>query len=315
MFEIVFLGTSASAPSVMRGLSAQIVMYNQYRFLIDCGEGTQRQILRSGVGFKRLDKILLTHGHLDHILGLAGLVSTFARWEAMERLEIWGGKWTLDRVEDLIFGVALRGARPPMKIDLYELRPGILMEDDSFCLRVFPVDHRGSDSFGFSFEQKSRRPFLNDQAEELEVPHGPERRELVAGRVVTLADGRTIHPDQVLGDAAPGVKLVVTGDVGRTGGLLRHVRDADTLVIEATYLDYEADLAGRFGHITAREAAELALAANVRGLLLTHLSRRYQERDVLDEAQAVFPDAIVVRDFDHFRIRRGEPLEKVEQRG
>ena len=124
MFEIVFLGTSASAPSVHRGLSAQVVKHDEFRFLIDCGEGTQRQILQSGIGFKRLNRILITHGHLDHILGLAGLLSTFSRWEAIDELEIYAGKWALDRIHDLLFGVVLRGARPPMALRLVEVRPG-----------------------------------------------------------------------------------------------------------------------------------------------------------------------------------------------
>src|SRR3989304_5085690 len=141
MFEFVFLGTSAAAPSIHRGLSSHVVMRDEYRFMIDCGEGTQRQILQSGIGFKRLDKILITHGHLDHILGLAGLLSTFARWEAMDRIEIWAGKWALERIHDLLFGIVLRGARPPLKIDLFEIKPGLLMEDDSFQLSAFPVTH------------------------------------------------------------------------------------------------------------------------------------------------------------------------------
>src|SRR4030067_717568 len=113
LFDIIFLGTSASAPSVHRGLSAQVVSFRDYRFLIDCGEGTQRQILQSGIGFKRLNKILITHGHLDHILGLAGLLSTFSRWEAIDELEIYGGAWALGRLHDLGFGVGVRGGRPP----------------------------------------------------------------------------------------------------------------------------------------------------------------------------------------------------------
>jgi ribonuclease Z len=310
VFEIVFLGTSASAPSIQRGLSAQVVITKDYRFLIDCGEGTQRQILRSGLGFRRLNKILLTHGHLDHILGLAGLISTFVRWGATEEIEIWGGRSTLDRVYDLIFGVVLRGTRSPVKIDLYEIEPGILMEDEDFSVTAFPVEHRGPDCFGFSFVQKSRRPFLAELAEALGVPRGPERKLLVSGQPVQLADGRIVQPEAVLGEAVPGCKLCVTGDVGRIANLVEHVRDADALVIEATYLHYELEMAQTFGHITARQAAELGQAANVENLLLTHLSRRYRESDVAAEASAVFPGAVVVRDFDHFRIRHGQSLER-----
>ena len=160
MFEIVFLGTSASAPSVHRGLSAQVVMHNEHRFLIDCGEGTQRQILQSGLGFKRMERILITHGHLDHILGLAGLVSTFTRWETIDRLEIWAGKWALDRIRDLLFNIVLKGARSPFELALKEIKPGMIFEDKSFTLTAFPVQHRGPGCFGAAFEEKSHRPFL-----------------------------------------------------------------------------------------------------------------------------------------------------------
>jgi len=279
-----------------------MVLHNEYRFLIDCGEGTQRQLLKSGMGFRRLDKVLLTHGHLDHILGLGGLVSTFSRWEAVDRLEIWGGRWTLDRVEDLIYGVVLRGARVPLQIEFYEIEPGVLMENDSFALRAFPVEHRGADCFGFAFEEKGRRPFLADKAEALGVPAGPERKWLVQGQAVTLEDGRVIHPDDVLGEWQPGAKLAFVGDAGNIENLFDEVRDADVLVIEATYLHHEAGLAREFGHLTARQAAELARQASVKQLVLTHLSRRNRERDVLAEAQAVFANTTIARDFDHIRV-------------
>ena len=304
MFEIVFLGTSASAPSVHRGLSAHIVMHREYRFLIDCGEGTQRQILRSGLGFKRLDKILITHGHLDHILGLGGLLSTLTRWEAIERVEILAGRAALRRIRDLVFGVVFGGEQAQLRIDLKELVAGPVVKGKSFELHAFPVTHRGGHCFGFTFQEKPHRPFLEEKAAALGIPHGPERRDLVQGSTIKLPSGVLVQPDEVLGPVEPGTKLVHVGDTGRTDDLLEHCRDADALVVEATYLQPEADLARRFGHLTAQQAAELAAAANVRRLYLTHLSRRYRERDVLAEARAVFSDTVVARDLDHFQVKR-----------
>jgi ribonuclease Z len=282
-----------------------MILHRQYRFLVDCGEGTQQQILRSGLGFKRLDKVLLTHGHLDHILGLAGLVSTLSRWETLDRLEIYGGHATLDRVHDLIFGVVLRGERPPVEISLVVLQPDdVILEDDKFRLVAFPVTHRGPGNFGFLFEEKARRPFLSEQAEALAVPFGPERTRLVRGEAVTLADGRIILPDDVLGETIPGTRYVHVADSGRTENLLDVCRDADALTIEATYTEEESDMARQFGHLTAARAAQLAIDANVKTLILTHLSRRYFERDILNEARAIFPNTYVARDFDHFQISR-----------
>ena len=304
LFEILFLGTSASAPSAKRGLSAQIIKHDEYRFLIDCGEGTQRQILQSGAGFKHLNRILLTHGHLDHILGLAGLLSTFMRWEAIDQLEIYAGRGTLDRVRTLLYDVVLRGVKPPMPLHLREIGPGVFFEGDDFTVSAFPVSHRGPDCLGFLFEGKARRPFLDAKATELGVPFGPERRDLVEGKSVSLADGRAVSPDDVLGPLQKGVKFVVIGDTGKTEDLLEACRDADALVIEATYLDAEADMAKEFSHNTAKRAAELARDAGVKKLILTHISRRYREKEVLAEAQAIFPNTVVARDFDSFQIKR-----------
>ena len=304
MFEILFLGTSASAPSAKRGLSAQVVKHDEYRFLVDCGEGTQRQILQAGLGFKNLNRILLTHGHLDHILGLGGLLSTFLRWEAVNELEIYGGRSTLDRVHDLLYGVVLRGKEPPMPLKMNEIKPGTFFETDDFTVTAFPVSHRGPDCLGYVFEGKARRPFLPEKADELGVPFGPERRDLVAGKEVTLPDGKRVKPDDVLGPLHLGTKLVVVGDAGKTENLVDVARDADALVIESTYLDEEAEMAGQFSHLTARQSAELAVKAGVKRLILTHISRRYREKDVLKEAQEVFPNAVVARDFDMFQIKR-----------
>jgi len=304
MLELVFLGTAASAPSIQRGLPAQMVLWRDERFLVDCGEGTQRQILRSGLGFRHLQRVLLTHGHLDHLLGLGGLVSTFARWEAVTRLAIYGGRATLDRVEDLLFRVVLRGARPPVPLEMLDIHPGVLLENPEFVVKAFPVSHRGPGCYGYLFREKARCPFLPEQAAALGVPIGPIRRELVNGKTVTLADGRIIRPEEVLGPERPGVAIALTGDAGRVDNLVEAVQGVDVLVCEATYLMRDAEMATRFGHLTAAQAAWLAREAGVRKLLLTHLSQRYRIREILDEVMPIFPEVSVVRDFDHYSITR-----------
>ena len=304
MFELVFLGTSASAPSVQRGLPSQVVIHNKHRFLVDCGEGTQRQILHSGLGFRKLNRILVTHGHLDHILGIAGLVSTYLRWEAMDKLEIYAGRNALERIDDLLFRVVIRGARPPFPIDLIPVDPGTIIEENDLTVTAFPVNHRGPDCFGFMFQEAGRRPFLSDKAEALGIPQGPWRRDLAQGLPATLPNGRVVQPDEVLGDFEAGTRLTIVGDTGDTESILPYCQDADGLVIEATYLEEEREMARQFAHLTAAEAARLAKNANVGQLFLTHISRRYRDRDVENEAKEIFPNATLVHDFDACQVKR-----------
>ena len=314
MFELVFLGTSASAPSIYRGLPALAVLAGEQRFLVDCGEGAQRQILRSGIGFKRLNRIFLTHAHLDHILGLGGLLSTYGRWEALEEIHIWGGLPAIERVQNLVYQVIFRRETPPVPIYFYRTLPHkTLFQGRKFSVRAFPVSHRGRECYGYIFEEESRRPFLADRAEALGVPAGPERRQLVAGETIALKDGRIVHPDDVLGDVIRGTKVVITGDLARTDNLHEAAQNADALVIEATYLDRDADIARQVGHITARQAAELARACQVKYLFLTHISRRYREFEVIREARKYFPNSYVARDLDHFAIFRDKLPQKVRR--
>lgn len=304
MFDVVFLGTSASAPSIDRGLSSALVLHREQRFMIDCGEGTQRQLLRSGMGFRKLDKILLTHGHLDHILGLGGLVSTFSRWESIDTLSIYGGCWALQRVGDLM-NVVLRGGEAEMGINYIPVTSGPVWEDEHLAISAFPVSHRGPGCFGYLFQEPSHRPFLAEKAELLGVPRGPERKKLVMGESIALQDGRIIHPEDVLGAEEEGTKYVHVGDAGSVSDLVSVCYHADALVIEATYTSAEAEMAAKFGHLTALQAAQLAAEAQVGTLFLVHISRRYSEREIYREAHAVFANTLVPRDLDCYRIGKG----------
>ena len=209
---------------------------------------------------------MLAWRHLDHILGLGGLISTFGRWEAIEEIEIWGGTWALDRVERLM-EVVFGPGRRPIRIEFCDVRRGVLLEDEAFVLSAFPVTHRGPGCFGYAFEEKSRRPFLAHRAEALGVPRGPERGRLVRGEPVTLDDGTVIQPQDVLGPEQAGARLVFVGDAATTRNLHSEAQGADVLVIEATYLSRERDLAHDFGHLTALEAAELARDARAKTLM------------------------------------------------
>lgn len=308
MFELAFLGTSASAPSVHRGLSSAIIMANEYRFMIDCGEGTQRQILRSGLGFRRLDRILLTHGHLDHILGLGGLASTLGRWEALEELNIYGGATALARVHGLMDVVFGPNQMPKVGVSLNLIEPGEIFAAKNFTLAAFPVQHRGDGCFGFTFMERSRRPFLAERAEALGIPNGPVRRDLANGATVTLPDGRVIEPEAVLGEPQRGAKLCFIGDISHTGPLHKIVEGADLLAIEATYLEADRDLARSHGHITATAAARLARNSGVKQLVIHHVSRRYSTHEIVAEAQAIFPNTHVASDFDHYRVSKEKPV-------
>lgn len=305
MFELIFLGTGASAPSVDRNLSASLVIHEGRRFLIDCGEGTQRQLLKGGVGFRGFSNIFLTHGHLDHILGLGGLVSTFRRWKICPRLEIYGGRAALARVRALM-RVVQRGESLLPELEYIEVTPGRVMMDERLEIAAFRVRHRGGECFGYSFCERERRPFLVEEAERLGVPEGPERSKLVRGESVTLTGGTIVHPHQVLGKPIRGTKLAYVGDAGRTDGLVEAARGADALVIEATYTSIHRGLAMRFNHLTAAQAATVAQEAGVKRLFLHHISRRYQGQEILAEAKAIFPNTIVARDLDRFQISKAQ---------
>ncbi len=284
-------------------MTSTLLIHEGERFLLDCAEGTQRQILQSGLGFKDLHRIFLTHGHLDHILGLGGIASTFGRWEAISQMEIYGGRWALDRVRDLM-KVVLRSHEVDINIQFIDVKPGRLIDEKNLTIDAFGVLHRGSGCFGYVFQEKTKRPFLVEKAEAFGVPAGPERRLLVAGENITLANGRVILPEDVLGPPVPGTKFVYVGDIARIDEVIEPARDADALVMEATYLQEDVEIARQFGHITAAESALCAREANVKMLYLTHISRRYSGAAISAEARAIFPDTVVANDLDRAVVKR-----------
>jgi ribonuclease Z len=301
MFDLVFLGTAAAVPSANRGLPALLVICGPERFLVDCGEGTQRQLMRARLGFRGLGHVLLTHLHLDHVGGLAGLLATRLLFQLGEEVEIIGS------AETVAFARRYLGDTiGPERTAGYRLRtvaPGPVLIRPDWRLMAFPVAHRGTESLGYVFEGKTRRSLRADRLAALGVPAGQERAALARGEMVMLADGRRIAPEMVQSADAGGAKLAVIGDAEETALVIEPARGADTLVIEATFLERDAALARARGHLTATAAARLARDAEVGELLLTHISGRYQPAEILAEAKALFPRVRIAADFDRCSVR------------
>lgn len=297
MIELVFLGTSASIPSEERGLPALLVRFGRRRVLVDCGEGTQRQLLRSGAKFHRLDRVLLTHADLDHMLGLGGLTATLALSPPPGGLTIHGGAKTLDIVRRYLLNGVWAGTAPPLALHFAPLTPGPVFVEGDERVDAFVVRHRDTDSFGFRFATAARRHVIVERLDALGIPEGPARRALAQGRAVVLDDGRQVLPDEVLGPLTPGTSLAVVGDTGETASLVEPVRGVDALVIEASFLERDRRLAEERGHLTAASAASLAAEAGVGALYLNHLSERYPPAEILAEARRHFPNAMLAEDF------------------
>ena len=263
-------------------------------FLLDCGEGTQRQMMRYGVGFS-LDDILITHLHSDHYLGLAGLLRTMSLQGREEPLRIWAppnAGETLRALRDL------GGDRLAFDASVQELQAGAAVEGEGFRVEAFATEHTRR-SLGYALIEDAR-PGRFDVAAALElgVPEGPLFGRLHRGESVDLEDGRRVHPADLVGPPRPGRKLVYTGDTRPSSETVRISRDADLLVHEATFTEHESGRAQETGHSTAAGAARVAREAGVRRLVLTHVSARYAERPapLLEEARAVFPRAELARD-------------------
>jgi ribonuclease Z len=305
--DVVFLGTSGSAPTAQRATSATLIRRGGDRILVDCGEGTQRQLLRSDVGLIDLEHVFLTHFHADHYLGLPGMLKTFALRGRELPVTVYGPPGLKDLFGTLrrVFGTLT------YEVGLVEVRPGDVVARDDYVIRAFGVDH-GTQAVGYALVE-SPRPgrFDVEAADALGVPPGRERGQLQHGEPVTLASGETVLPEQVLGLPRPGRAIALTGDTAPAASVVDAATGADLLVHEATFCADERERAGETRHSTAAEAALAAQAAGVRMLALTHVSSRYFGSEVADEARQVFAETVVPRDFDVVEIpfpERGPPV-------
>jgi ribonuclease Z len=268
--------------------------------LFDCGEGTQRQMMRYGTGFDVKD-VYFTHLHADHYLGIIGFVRTLWMADRQEPMRLYGPR-PASRVLGQALNLGLQGAKFP--IEIHELKDGDVVQRDGYLVRAVRVDHR-INALGYALEEPDRPGRFNlDQARALGIPEGPLFGKLQRGETVTLPDGRTIPPQQVVGPSRPGRKVVVSGDTRPCDTLRDAARGADLLVHEATFGDEEMERALETSHSTAREAGRIAREAAVKRLILTHVSSRY-DLDVtplLKQCREEFPKVEYAHDGFHVEV-------------
>ena len=293
MIRVTFLGTAASRPTVRRNVSAIAVQHEGDHILFDCGEGTQRQMMRFGTGFA-IGSVFVTHMHADHFLGITGLLRTMALQGREDGLELYGPTGAQRILNETIH---LGVERVPFPIDIHELNPEDRVDRGDYEIQAFAVNH-GTPALGYALREHPRLGrFDVDRARELGVPEGPLFGALHRGDPVEV-DGRTIHPDDVVGEERPGRTLVYTGDTRPAESTIEMARDADLLIHEATFGDDDFERAHDTFHTTAKGAAELARRAGARSLILTHVSARYADdpAPLQEEARQSFPNTVVAHD-------------------
>jgi ribonuclease Z len=292
---IRFLGTSASRPTVERNVTSVAVIREGETLLFDCGEGTQRQMMRYGTSFALRD-IFFTHMHADHMLGVIGLFRTLALQGREEPMTLWGPPGSEMLLRNAI---AIGSDKEKFPIEYREITPETPIKRKDYSIVPYPVDHGGKMAIGYAIVEDLRLGRFNpDLARDMGIPEGPMWGTLHRGQAVTLPDGKVIEAASLVGPSRPGRRVVFSGDARPCAGTVEAARGADALIHESTFADEEAQRAMETGHSTAREAAEVAKAAGVKLLVLTHLSARYSlsAADLLGEAKEVFPNTVVARD-------------------
>jgi len=300
MLTVTFLGTSAARPTVERNVSGLAIHREGETLLFECGEGTQRQMMRYGVSFA-LSEIFFTHFHADHFLGVIGLIRTLGLQGRPEPLLLYGPKGAK---KVLSTALQLGVERVPFPVEIMEVKAGDTIGDggrgkrEGYDIRVFATEHGGG-SVGYVLREHERRGrFDVEKAKAAGIPEGPLWGKLTKGEPIELADGRKLTADGFVGAARPGRIVAFTGDTRPCAATVDAAQSADLLIHEATFGEEERDRARDTGHATAKEAAQVALAAKAKRLLLSHVSARYSisADELVREAREVFPNASVAKD-------------------
>ncbi len=300
MLSVTFLGTSAARPTVERNVSGVALVREGETLLFECGEGTQRQMMRYGVSFA-LSEIFFTHFHADHFLGVIGLIRTLGLQARVEPMRLYG-----PRGAKKVLGQAIELGveRVPFKVEIEEVKPGMILRttDDGrregYEIQVFGTEHGGG-SVGYALREHERRGrFDVEKARAAGIPEGPLWGKLTKGEPITLPNGPTFQPSDFVGPKRPGRLVVLTGDTRPCAAVVDAAQGADLLIHEATFGEEERDRAKETGHSTAKEAAQVALAAKARRLVLSHVSARYSisAEELVNEAREVFKETAVAKD-------------------
>jgi len=299
--KVTFLGTSAGQPTETRNVSAVAVSLEGEWLLFDCGEDTQRRILAANLKPSRLERIFITHMHGDHIIGLLALIGTLGLGRRDRPLHLYGPPGLREFLET---AQRVQVFYPTYELLINEIHEaGELCRGDGYSVVCAPMSHRITD-YGYKVTESDRPgKFDIDRAASLGVPPGPLFGKLQKGEAVNLADGRTIHPDDVLGEPRPGKRVAYCTDTRPCDSAVELARGADLLIHEATYANDAAEFANERGHSTAEQAAHIAKKAAVKRLVLTHFSAKYKELDVLlEEAVNVFPFSSLASDLAEFTV-------------
>lgn len=299
--RIFFLGTGGSMPTSERGLTSIAIRYQGDILLFDCGEGTQRQMIRAKISPMKINAIFITHFHGDHFLGIAGLIQTLSLLDRKRKLEIYGPPGCREKIEKLL---EIPIFTLKFEVIIRDLEPGAIIERGGYKIKTCMTEH-GVPGIAYAFMEDERPgKFHPEKAEKLRVKPGPNFSKLQKGEKVKNENGDIVKPDQVMGPPRPGRKIIYSGDTRPNKQIINLSQDADLLIHDATLDNDIRKLAEEGGHSTALQAAETAKNANVDKLILTHISPRYPDAELLErEAKEVFPNTIAAKDLMEIKVK------------